>query len=348
MSKQVSERAIPVDEFGLKLRSILLKKDEKEILISDLRSSEQTADIHDINCDGYGRVWHKSILPEDNWGEIVLPYQPASWRLGISLEEASVIQVFQSAGCNYRCWFCYVDYRLLKADIERGRYFTCESLVRLLQREKEIPKVIRLSGGQPDLTPEWTPWMMQALIDAGLDDKTYLWLDDNLSNYYAWTVLSSSDWAMMRTYKNFGRVGCLKGYDPSSFHFNTRAPSDHFYRQLDILGRLVREGFDVYVYLVLTAEDSSNVEDKMERLLDLLQNIHPNLPLRVSPLKIKPYSPTVSRMRGTQVDALDSNQYEALAAWKKSLARRFTKEQLSLKCYEVSINQNSGSIVQLT
>ncbi|HAZ48865.1 MAG TPA: hypothetical protein DDW76_14665 [Cyanobacteria bacterium UBA11369] len=337
MSNLAKENSINVDSFGLRLRSLLLKEDEKAILISNLLNSGQASDVHNINCDGYGRVWHKSILPEDNWGEIVLPYYPASWKLGISLEEASIIQVFQSAGCNYRCWFCFVDYRLLAADIKRAKYFTCESLVELLKKETFIPRVIRLSGGQPDLTPEWTPWMMKALIEAELDKRTYLWLDDNLSNDYAWTFLQDEDWELMKNYKNFGRVGCLKGYDPESFHFNTKAPSEHFYRQLEILRRLVKSGLDVYVYLVLTSSNLDQIDEKMERLLDELQDIHPNLPLRVSPLKIKPYSPTVSRMKSSEEIAIEKNQYYALNVWKKGLTKRFSSSQLDLPCYQVSI-----------
>jgi uncharacterized Fe-S cluster-containing radical SAM superfamily protein len=337
MINSTDAKSIDVDEFGLRLRSILLKEDESAILISNLVDSDQATDIHNINCDGYGRIWHKSVLPEENWGEIVLPYYPAAWKLGISREEASTIQVFQSAGCNYRCWFCFVDYRLLVADIKKAKYFTCDSLANLLKKETFIPKVIRLSGGQPDLTPEWTPWMMKALINANLHETTYLWLDDNLSNDYAWRVLRDEDWDLMRSYKNFGRVGCLKGFDPSSFHFNTKAPPEHFYRQLEILKRLSTTQLDLYLYLVLTSSDISELTEKMERLLDNLQDIHPNLPLRVSPLKIKPYSPTVSRMKSLEEIAMEKNQYCALMAWQEALRKRFSPQELKLPCYEVKI-----------
>jgi len=33
--------------------------------------------------------------------------------------------------------------------------------------------MIDLSGGQPDLTPEWIPWMMECLSDKGLNKKVY-------------------------------------------------------------------------------------------------------------------------------------------------------------------------------
>lgn len=337
MNNKLREKSIPVDSFGLRLRSILLNQASQSILISDLRDSEQATDIHNINCMGYGRVWHKSVEIEENWGEIVLPYYPAAWKLGISRKEASVIQVFQSAGCNYRCWFCYVDYRLLKGDIQHAKYFTCDEMVSMLQKESYMPKVIRLSGGQPDLTPEWTIWMMKTLISKKLDDKTYLWLDDNLSNYYSWEIFNDEDWNFMLNYKNFGRVGCLKGYDHDSFHFNTKAPSEHFDRQLDILDRLVKIGLDIYVYLVLTTPHLKHLDQNLKQLVDRLQAIHPNLPLRVCPLKIKPYSPTTGRMKDSESESMQYNQYVALDKWKSILSERFTLEQLALPCYEVTI-----------
>jgi len=53
--------------------------------------------------------------------------------------------------------------------------------------------MIDLSGGQPDLTPEWIPWMMEELNNRGLTDKVYLWSDDNLSNDYFWKYLSDAE-----------------------------------------------------------------------------------------------------------------------------------------------------------
>ena len=91
--------------------------------------------------------------------------------------------------------------------------------------------------------------MMQALLDAKLHKKVYLWADDNLSNDFAWRYLTTKDWDLMLGYANFGKVGCLKGYDPESFHFNTRAAECHFDPPVDILRRLVRSGLDIYIYL---------------------------------------------------------------------------------------------------
>ena len=61
---------------------------------------------------------------------------------------------------------------------------------RLLSEQEAPPLVIDLTGGQPDITPEWVPWMMEALIDRGLSNHVYLWSDDNLSNDFFWKYLT--------------------------------------------------------------------------------------------------------------------------------------------------------------
>ena len=85
--------------------------------------------------------------------------------------------------------------------------------------------MIDLTGGQPDLVPEWVPWMMRALQESGFEDRVYLWSDDNLSNDYFWRFLSPADQELVATWPMYGRVCCFKGYDPTSFAFNTAAMS---------------------------------------------------------------------------------------------------------------------------
>ncbi len=80
--------------------------------------------------------------------------------------------------------------------------------------------------------------MMRELIDRGLDDDVYLWSDDNLSNDYFWAFLSVEDRALIRAYKNYGKVCCFKGYDSESFAFNTmRSKTQTFLAQTGQAGQ---------------------------------------------------------------------------------------------------------------
>ncbi len=76
--------------------------------------------------------------------------------------------MFQNAACNWRCWYCFVPFDLLGA--AKGIWVTPRELVERYASVDPRPPMIDLTGGQPDLTPEWVPWMMKALIDARLQE----------------------------------------------------------------------------------------------------------------------------------------------------------------------------------
>jgi hypothetical protein len=182
--------------------------------------------------------------------------------------------------------------------------------------------MIDLTGGQPDLVPEWVPWTMQALREQCLDDHVYLWSDDNLSNDYFWRYLSSEQIDLVANWPRYGRVGCFKGFDAASFSFNTAAAPELFDRQFDLFRRFFALGLDLYAYVTLTAPTADSIDDAMPRFFDRLQAIHPNLPLRTVPLEIAIFSPVRARMRGVHHLALD-HQRRALDAFYKELEARF-------------------------
>lgn len=109
---------------------------------------------------------------------------PAAHRLGVPENTVYNAQVFQNASCNWRCWYCFVPFDLLAANEGKAGWLTTDRMISLYRAEATPPIVIDCSGGQPDLIPEWIPWMMGSLTREGLDNATYLWSDDNLSNDY--------------------------------------------------------------------------------------------------------------------------------------------------------------------
>jgi hypothetical protein len=186
----------------------------------------------------------------------------------------------------------------------------------------ERPPMIDLTGGQPDLAPEWVPWTMDALRAQRLEDSVYLWSDDNLSNDYFWRYLSDAQIHQVATWPRYGRVGCFKGFDATSFAFNTAAAPELFERQFDIFGRLLALGIDLYAYVTLTAPTSAGIPDAMRRFVDRLQRVHPNLPLRTVPLEITLFTPLHERMDPVHHAALE-HQRRALDAFRAELETRF-------------------------
>jgi uncharacterized Fe-S cluster-containing radical SAM superfamily protein len=329
MSAHLRERAIDVAA--------------RKILISRLSGSDQEADLTvPTNCKGYGRIRHFRQHSSAEWPTNPLPIVPACKALRLEPPDVMTAQVFQNAACAWRCWYCFVPYNLLSADPKRSEWLTAEQLVGFYRDEPDRPRIIDLSGGSPDLVPEWTPWMMRALTDAGLDKTTYLWTDDNLSTRYLFDKVERADQELMRRFPNYGRVCCFKGFDANSFSFNTRAEESAFDEQFEIMRRLLEWGLDIYGYVTFTAPNDVGLTDAMPRFVDRLQALDPNLPLRVVPLEIREFTPVGPRMDSVRKLSLEV-QRKAIAAWTLELERRFDTSLRALDVARVPLAHGAKS-----
>lgn len=338
----MTSEAKPIDtkRFAAHLRARAIDVEGSRVLISRLTGSGQEVDLTlPANCNGYGRVRHFRLTTAEGWPANPLPIAPACYALGIAPIPAMMTAlVFQNAACAWRCWYCFVPEELLKADPNHSAWFTATELVDLYRQIPDGPRIIDLSGGSPDLVPEWTPWMMRALTGAGLAETTYLWTDDNLSTTYLFDALPPADFALLRRYRNYGRVCCVKGFDPRSFAFNTRAAPEDYDHQFEVLRRVLELGLDVYGYVTLTSNHDDHVAQGVVDLIDRLQNIDPNYPLRVIPLRIQVFTPVEQRLAGNdEREKSLAVQEEAIAAWMSELERRFSPELRALQIYDVSL-----------
>jgi len=330
---------INTDKFSLLLRKKAINVERKSLLITNFHGSEQERDLTEpTNCNGFGRLRHFRLDVGENWPSNPLPILPAAKALLVRPNQEIRSQVFQNSICNWRCWYCFVDYSLLSGDLKKGSFFTCNELVDMYLKQENPPLMIDLSGGQPDLTPEWVPWMMEALINRGLSDTIYLWSDDNLSNDYLWRYLSDEQLNLMSSYKMYSRVCCFKGIDERSFSLNTKAGPELFLNQFELCKRLLDINIDLYCYITLTANTDTKFEIVIPKFLDAVQAIDEMLPLRIVPLKIVEFTPVISRMNNIFVDMM-KGQYLAIEVWIKELERRFTAKQRNLPITELAINK---------
>lgn len=337
-------KVIDTVRFSERLRERAVDVAGRRLLISRLSGSDQEVDISDpTNCGGYGRVRHFKLRTSAGWPSNPLPIVPACRALDLVPPPELHAQVFQNAACAWRCWYCFVPYNLLGADPKRSAWFTAEQLIALYHAEPNRPLVIDLSGGSPDLVPEWTPWMMDALVAAGLDDKTYLWGDDNLSTTYLFDILTAQELSRLQSYRNYGRVCCFKGFDARSFAFNTHAAEGDFENQFEIMSRLLELGLDTYGYVTLTAPSADGIKDAMPRFVDKLQMLHPNLPLRVVPLEIREFGPVKGRLDDKRRHSMHVQQ-EAIAAWNAEIDHRFNASLRSLDIAAVPLFARGGTL----
>ena len=333
-------QTIDTSLFAAAMRDRIIRPASREILIAKLTGSDQEQDLTlPANCEGFGRVRHFYRATSQGWPENPLPIDPAAKALGLPRSDRVQAQVFQNAACAWRCWYCYVPFSLLSGDPARGRWMTTDALVRLYANEKAAPAVIDLSGGSPDLTPEWIPWMMRSLENAGLADTTYLWSDDNLSTDYLFKMTAEEDRRTLVNYKNYGRVCCVKGFDAASFSFNTTAAPEGFERQFEILRRYLALDIDLYGYVTLTGDDLSAVKAGVSNLIDRLQALSEGLPLRVVPLKIRNFTPTEKRAKGggEKFSLADQVQQFAIDVWMYELESRYSKSERKQNIVDVPI-----------
>jgi len=332
-----SDALIDTDAYAKILRDRSIKGNDT-FLITNFKGSIQEGDISEgYNCQGFGRVHHFRDHKSAHWVTNPLPHQVAAWKLGLPVQATERAQVFQNASCNWRCWYCFVDFSLLSASTKHSEFKTSDELLELFLKETNRPKLIDLSGGQPDIIPEWPVRMMEAMRRRSLQDEYFLWMDDNLSVYYPWELLNDSEFALMKTYRNFGRVGCFKGFSGDSFRENTRARPEILSRQIDIMSRWVKLGVDTYGYITLTTSSLNGMRNSLREFMNSIQDkVGHSFLLRTIPLEIFRFSPTVSRMKAIQERALE-NQNAVLAAWVDELDDRFSREERSTPIYEVPL-----------
>jgi uncharacterized Fe-S cluster-containing radical SAM superfamily protein len=319
----------------VQLRAKAVDVASRRILLTNFRGTAQESNLRCApNCGGFGRIRHFSRDPGFGWVPNPLPIDPACKALGLERTARITSQVFQISACDWRCWYCYVPYDLLRPESPHAAWLTPDQLVDLYLLEQDRSCVIDLTGGNPEIVTEWVPWMMQALTDRGVSTTTYLWSDDNLSSDSFWRFLDDGQRRLVASYRNYGRVCCFKGFSEESFAFNTQMASTAFHRQFTLFRGLLEAGLDLYAYGTFTCPSVSHLADDMETFVDRLQEVDPGLPLRTVPLRIREWGPVTERLNDQRRQAL-SNQYRAVELWERVLESRFSESERAVPISEV-------------
>ncbi|MDY0903800.1 radical SAM protein [Pedobacter sp. CFBP9032] len=326
---------IDTDDISEKLRLKGIDTSNQKISITNFSGSDQEKDLTEpANCDGFGRIRHFKMKNSSDWPANPLPIVPALHKLGKDKANEISAQVFQNSICNWRCWYCFVDFKLLSGSKKYSSFLHCDELVDMYLSNEDRPSMIDLSGGQPDLTPEWIPWMMAALQKKGLEKEVFLWSDDNLSNDFFWKYLSDEQISDIESYEMYSKVCCFKGVDEISFEVNTQADGSLFHRQLELFQRFAATNIDMYAYITLTADKRTQPETSIPKFLDRIQKIKNEFPLRIVPLKIFTFTPMKDRTSVDQTELL-LGQEKAIEIWQKEIDRRFTHEQKQTPIYMI-------------
>jgi len=327
------------DLIGLELRDRILNQENQSILIARLKNSTQSQDYNTkLNSDDFSRirVFRKFTFHGTGGAPDVESRDRAMLIYGYLNSKDTQSFVFQLAGCSWRCWYCYVDYKQLSGNLDTGEFLTTDQMVEIFKKERGNVDILDLSGGQPDLVPEWTLWILKSLEKSNLKGQVHIRSEDNLSNDFIWRFLSKEERRYISLYPNYTRIGCFKGFDNESFHFNTGDDCQMFERQFMIMNSLIQEGFNMYSYVTFTCNDGADMEKRIGKFVDRLQDIDRNLPLRVIPLLIHDFSALKSRKQQI-TETVKHNEKLALEAWLRCLEFRYTKHERLVPLSEVRL-----------
>lgn len=326
-----------MEDYFLKCRESVFDSSNNAFLLSKIKNSAQEKDLTVLpNCDGYGRIRHFRRFISEDWGTDPLPIDPACKALKLEPCDMIETQVFQIASCNVRCWYCFVPDDLKKASDVNSKWFSISEMLDLFQRDCEGIHVLDLSGGNPELVPEWIYYVMKELERRKLDDKVYLWSDDTLTTNYFFDFLKDSQIDYIKQYNHYGKVCCFKGYDKYSFSFNTKLGEELFEKQFENFERYLELGLDLYGYVTFTTDKIDNIEQSVSEFINRLKKVHPLLPLRIVPLKIAVFTPVQERLNPSYINAV-KNQIRVYEEWRKQLQYIYNDDLLNRRICDVEL-----------
>ncbi len=313
-------------------------KNEKKVFLANFSGSSMVKDSDNI----YSMIndfWRKKtyVKEEDKLlpmheQEFLEPYRVAQSYCGGTWNDYNTPFAIQVGACNLNCFWCFVSDDLREGKI--GDYFTVKDVIEMW-RKNENKGVLRITGGEPFLAPEF-------LIEIGKELKKlkerqrYLWIDTNLlGKNYDNVAKTLSDLEIP-----FGICGCFKGFDKETFRFNTNAPKDLFDKQFinarTILNNLYNNGeLFFYVPEILENINETEIEKKIINFYEqITSKVHELAPLRVTVLKIKSYE--------ANKDKLDFKRLESGLTrnlWLKYLKTKYTIDLIWLPQYQIKLKR---------
>lgn len=332
-------KRVLIDSDRLAINMAPLIRSDDRVLIADLRGSAEADDAYtQINCGGLGRIriFETYAFHADTKDPIENRRTRAFLCQRRLTEERVRTQVFQLAGCTWRCWYCYVDEDRLSGNPRLGRWLSSKELVDLFEKEVEPASVLDLSGGQPDLVPQWPVDVLRELAGRPALSTVHVRSEDNLTGRLITDVLTIADVDFLSQSQNYTRIGCFKGFSEDSFSFNTRALGSLYERQFECAKDILSARIPFFAYATFTFNTAQDLGAEMEKFVDRLQEIHVNLPLRVVPLQVTPASTWLARDT-EQFQRIREIEQDAVAAWTSEIISRFSPDHRSLDIRDVSL-----------
>ncbi len=309
---------------------------KRKVFLANFTDSLMTYEIDDEYTD-VKDFWRKKTYVKNE--EMLLPYferefpepyQVAQYYCGGTWNDFNAPFTIQVGFCNLDCRWCYVPKELKRCEV--GAYFSAREIIDIWKKNED-KGVLRISGGEAFLAPEFLIEVGKELKD--LNEKgRYLWIDTNLlGNKYIEVTKCLSELNIP-----FGICGCFKGFDETTFEFNTQRNGNLYNLQFEnankILNNIGKYGeLFFYVPEIIEIISEKRIKKKILNFLELLRSkIHQLAPLRTTVLIIHEYDANIELMK---MDRLKPGYTREL--WLEILKELFTTKQIWLPQYQINI-----------
>lgn len=276
-------------------------KDGKVLLAGFAHAEGMQADNAGKTTSALGDFWRtKTYVKPDNALHPTYPLFPQPYQLGQGLlggtwNDYNKPFIVQVASCPLRCWYCYCDQDLLEgkthneAGEEIARYFSAAEVMDMW-RSAGSPHVLRISGGEPTLAPEF----LEAMMLQVYQEEVLLWIDTNLS-----TGPGFADTIGVVKQPGVALSGCFKGFCNTDAGLATGCSQGNLLdRQIKMARQIIDEtNLEIYFYVpgilhVDTQHRFGGADIIAEFFNRLRHEVSEYAPLRTYILEVKNYAST--------------------------------------------------------
>ncbi|MFA6594000.1 MAG: radical SAM protein [Candidatus Buchananbacteria bacterium] len=215
--------------------------------------------------------------------------------------------ILQVAGCNFHsgacdggCLYCFVDNELNDGQRETGKKWlvdvddVIDSFLMARDKVREIYKkqtgvdlnikVLRVSGGEPTIALDWIIKLWRRIEERGEDIVGQV--DTNLSTPHLWPI----DYYRHLAVFPVKVLAAIKGTDNANLRDNVQANAT-ISDQVFCLRTLVEAGLDIFPQMYNPNPDT------LVKWLNMIERNIENFALRVHIGPLKPYGPTLARLK---------------------------------------------------
>jgi len=238
--------------------------------------------------------------------------------------------IVQIGICNFRCFYCYVDYKYLSGQ-SVVNVSAAKIVDEFLHKRNDLAKsgvklnVLRISGGEPLLVPDLTLKCLDLIREKGLSDEICIKTETNLSPLVPDSTGTSlfEQWVdvdRLKEHHNFIMHPTFHGINKDSLERISTAKWDSYEMMEAALRKLIELEIEFFPSFGSNVVSTEEVAD----FFRFCKGVHKNLPGRIAVRKFDlGYSAPQARKNG-QRDVQTYDQTAVLELWNSLMKQEYS------------------------